>query len=123
MAQETRRREMMSDLTRLYDEADKLKEAGDYDDAVQRLSELLEQNDQYALAHSALAVLYGKLGDHERAVQHAQKVCELEPEDPFSFTALSVTYQRAFAGTQNRQYIQLAEDAMARSRMMGSVTR
>jgi tetratricopeptide (TPR) repeat protein len=113
----------MSDLTRLYDEADKLKEAGDNQAAVDKLSELLSQDDQYALAHSALAVLYGKLGDHERAVQHAEKVCELEPEDPFSFTALSVTYQRAFAGTQNQQYIQLAEDAMARSRMMGSAAR
>jgi tetratricopeptide (TPR) repeat protein len=112
----------MSELTQMYDEADRLKEAGEYQAAVGKLNDLLAKDQTFALAHSALAVLHGKLGDHEQAVQHAQRVCELEPQDPFSFTALSVTYQRAFAGTQNHQYIQLAEDAMARSRMMGSAT-
>ena len=41
-------------------------------------------------------------------------------EDPFSFTALSVTYQRAFAGTNNMQYIRMAEDAMEQSRILQS---
>ena len=59
-----------------------------------------------------------KLGRHEEAIQHARRVCELEPNDPFSFTALSVTYQRAFAGTNNMQYIRMAEDAMEQSRML-----
>jgi hypothetical protein len=65
-------------------------------------------------------VVLQKLGRHEEAIQHAQRVCELDPEDPFSFTALSVTYQRAFAGTNNMQYIRLAEDAMERSRILQS---
>jgi hypothetical protein len=42
----------------------------------------------------------------------------LEPNDPFSFTALSVTFQRAYAGTGNMQYIRLAEDAMEQSRIL-----
>jgi hypothetical protein len=67
------------------------------------------------LAHLALAVVYGRIGEHEKAVEHGERACELEPQDPFSYTAMSVTYQRAFAGTQNRQYIQMAENAMARA--------
>jgi tetratricopeptide (TPR) repeat protein len=102
----------------LYDEADRLKDAGQLDEAVARLNEALKQDPSYALAHAALAVIHQKAGRHEEAIENARKVCELEPGDAFSFTALSVTYQRAFAGTGNQAYIQLAEDAMARSRMI-----
>jgi tetratricopeptide (TPR) repeat protein len=102
----------------LYDEADRLKDQGQLDAAIGKLNELLAQDDAYALAHAALAVMYGKSGRHEDAIRHGQRVCELEPNDPFSFTAMSVTYQRAFAGGGNHAYIQLAEEAMARSRMI-----
>jgi tetratricopeptide (TPR) repeat protein len=105
----------MSDVVALYNEAEKLKDAGEYEAAIAKLNELLAQDDSYTLAHMALAVVYGKVNQHEEAVKHGQRACELEPEDPFSFTAMSVTYQRAFAGTQNHQYIQLAEDAMAKA--------
>ena len=110
----------MADPVALYDEADKLKDAGKLDEAVAKLNEALATDANYALAHSALAVVLQKLGRHEEAIQHAQKVCELEPDDPFSFTALSVTFQRAFAGTNNMQYIRMAEDAMERSRILQS---
>jgi tetratricopeptide (TPR) repeat protein len=110
----------MADPVALYDEADKLKDAGELDAAVAKLNEALEADPKYALAHAAMAVVLQKLGRHDEAIQHAQKVCELEPNDPFSFTALSVTFQRAFAGTQNMQYIRLAEDAMERSRILQS---
>lgn len=105
----------MSDVHELYDEADRLKEEGKHDEAIAKLQEIVAQDESYALAHAALAVLLGKLGKHADAVRHAKQVCELEPQDPFSFTALSVTYQRAFAGTNETQYIRLAEEAMARS--------
>lgn len=95
----------------LYSEAEKLKDSGDLEGAANKLSELLAQDARYALGHSALAVIYGRLGRHAEAVEHAMKVCELEPNDPFSFTALSVTCQRAGR-------IMEAEDAMARARMM-----
>lgn len=102
----------------LYDQADKLKDAGDLDGAVAKLHESLEQQEDYALAHAALAVVEQKRGNHEQGIKHAQKVTELEPDDAFSFTALSVTYQRAYAGTGDTSYIQLAEDAMERSRQV-----
>lgn len=95
----------------LYDQADKLKDAGQLEDAVAKYREIVAQDPNFALAHSALAVVCGRLGRHEEAVQHGRRVCELEPNDAFSFTALSVTYQRAGK-------IPEAEDAMARARMM-----
>ena len=108
----------MDATTELYNEADRLKDDGENEAALQKLEELLAQEDTHALAHSAMAVLYGKVGQHEKAIEHGLRVCELEPDDAFSFTALSVTYQRAFAGTNKQQYIQLAEDAMAKSKTM-----
>src|ERR1700753_3630716 len=102
----------MSNPVALYDEADKLKDQGKLEEAVAKLSEALAADPNYALAHSALAVIQQRLARHEEAIAHARKVCEIEPSDPFSFTALSVTYQRAFAGTNNMQYIRMAEDAM-----------
>jgi tetratricopeptide (TPR) repeat protein len=108
----------MADAAALYNEADKLKDAGKLEEAVAKLEEALVVDAGYALAHSGLAVLMQKQGKHEEAIEHAQMVCELEPADPFSFTALSVTYQRAYAGTGNHAYIQLAEEAMARSHML-----
>ncbi len=109
----------MADVVALYDEADRLKAAGELDAAAAKLNEALAVDESYALAHSALAVVMQRLGKHEEAIQHARRVCELEPGDPFSFTALSVTYQRAYAGTGEMGYIRLAEEAMERSRMMG----
>jgi tetratricopeptide (TPR) repeat protein len=110
----------MSDPVSLYDEADKLKDQGNIEGAAEKLREALKTDPSYALAHSALAVVLQKLGKHEEAIDHARRACELEPNDPFSFTALSVTYQRAFAGTNNQQYIRMAEDAMEQSRMLQS---
>lgn len=101
----------MATNEQLYDEADKLKDAGKLDEAAAKLGELLAQDANYALAHSALAVIYTRLRRHDEAIKHAQRTCELEPNDPFSFTALSVTYMRAGK-------IPEAEDAMARARMM-----
>ena len=111
----------MPNLHELYDEADRLKEAGSFDEAIAKLEEIVAHDDEYALAHSALAVLCGKTGRHADAIGHAKRVCELEPADPFSFTALSVIYQRAFAGTNQPQYIQLAEEAMAKSHMVQQI--
>ena len=105
----------MADPVALYDEADKLKDQGKLDDAVAKLKEALVADSNYALAHSALAVVLQRLSRHEEAIQHARRVCELEPNDPFSFTALSVTYQRAFEATQDRTFIFKAERATQQS--------
>ena len=92
----------------LYREADELKQAGKLDEAAKVLEKLVEQDPSYALAHSALAVICGRLNRHDDAIRHGLKVCELEPNEPFSFTAMSVTFQRAGK-------IPEAEDAMARA--------
>ena len=101
----------MASPEELYRQHEQLKDDGRPEDAVAKLEEILAQDPSYALAHAALAVLYGRLGRHEDAIRHGQKVCELEPNDAFSFTAMSVTFQRAGK-------IPEAEDAMARARMM-----
>ena len=84
---------------------------GKLDEAVAKFHEALEADASFALAHSALAVVYGKLDKHDDAIQHGLKVCELEPNDPFSFTAMSVTYVRAGR-------IPEAEEAMARAHQL-----
>ena len=108
----------MATSNELYDEADKLKDEGKLDEAAAKLKELLASDEKYTLAYAALAVVCGRLGNHEEAVAFSEKVCELEPKDPFSHTQLSVICQRAYAGTNDTAYIQQAEDAMARSRMI-----
>jgi tetratricopeptide (TPR) repeat protein len=105
----------VADLTTIYNEADRLKDEGKYEEAIARLTQLLDEDADYTLAHLALAVLYGKVGRHEEAVEHGRRACELEPNEAFNFTAMSVTYQRAFAGTRNPDYIRLAEEAMAKA--------
>ncbi len=108
----------MATTTELYNEAEVLKDDGQLDAAIEKLNEVLAANESHALAHSALAVLYGKVDQHDKAVGHALRTSELEPNDSFSWTALSVIYQRAYAGTNNQAFIQLAEDAMAKSQSM-----
>ena len=109
---------MSEEVVELYDAADKLKDEGKLEEAVEKLEQALSIDPDYALAHAALSVVRQRLGKHEEAVQHAQRVCELEPHDPFSFAALSVTFRRAYEGTNNMDYIRLAEDAMERSRQI-----
>ena len=101
----------MPDSHVLYDEADKLKDAGKLDEAAAKLNELLASDPNYALAHCALARLYTRMKRHQEAIGHALRACELEPNDPFNFTALSVTFQQAGK-------IPEAEEAMARARML-----
>ena len=106
----------MSDLHAKYNEVEKLIDEEKFSEAIEGLSEIVEADDSFVLAHLALARVYTKSGQHELAIRHGEKACELEPNDPFNFTALSVTYQRAWAGTENQQYIAKAEDAMAKAR-------
>lgn len=111
----------MADAEALYLEAEQLKDAGEHEAAVAKLQEALAVDPSHSLSHLTLAVLYGKLNEHDKAIEHGQKACEIEPNDVFAFTAMSVTYKRAFDGTQNPEYIQLAEDAMAKARMLQSM--
>ena len=94
-----------------YEAAETLKNAGDLAAAVQALGEVVADEPDFALAHSALAAWCTRLERHEEAVKHARRVCELEPKDPFSYPALSVACMRG-------GLIAEAEDALARSRTL-----
>jgi len=109
----------MSTAHELYTAAEKLKDAGQFPEAVAKLNEALALDETHVLSHLALAVLQGKLGQHEEAVKHAERAVQLEPNDTYNFTMLSVVYQRAWAATQDPRYIHLAEEAKARGAMMG----
>ena len=108
----------MSDIHAQYSDVEKLIDEEKYDEAVPGLTAIVEADDTFVLAHLALAKVYTQTGQHDLAISHAEKACELEPNDPFNFTALSVTFQRAWAGTQQDEYIGKAEEAMAKARML-----
>ena len=101
----------MPETHEIYDEGEQLKEEGKLEDAVAKFQEALQADANFPLAHFALAVALGQLGQHEKAVEHGEKAAQLEPTEPFSYTALSVTYQRAFEGTRDQRFIELAEHA------------
>ncbi|QDT93757.1 tetratricopeptide repeat protein [Gimesia algae] len=102
----------MSTPASLYDEAVKTYEGGDVEQAVEKLKEVLAIDENYTLAHSAIAVYYQKLGKFDEAIAHATKVTELDPDDYFSHMQLSVICQRCGR-------IQEAEDALAKAHSMG----
>lgn len=108
----------MSDVDSLYAEAEKLKDDGQMEAAEAKLNEILAIDESFVKAHLALSVVLTRLGRHDDAIKHCGRACELEPNEPFNYTAMSVTCQRAWAGTQDQKYIQMAEDAMAQSRML-----
>ena len=85
----------MPTVDQRYDEAIDLQQAGKLEEAVGKIEALVAEQPDYALAHAALSVFYGKLGRQDEAIEHARKVCELEPDDPFSFMAMSLVCQRA----------------------------
>ena len=107
----------MTEILKIEREADALREAKKFQEAVDKLKTLLELDEDFVRAHLALAILYSELGDAETSVKHGEKAVQLEPEDPFNRTALSITYQKAFELTRDPNYIQLAETAKERSHM------
>lgn len=108
----------MSDPIQLETEAGQLRSEGKYQEAAEKLLEAVATDPSFVRGHLALAVTYHMMGDYPKSIEHGEKACELEPNDPFNFTALSVTYRRAFAGTNDPKYIQLAEDAKYKADMM-----
>ncbi|MEZ6076771.1 MAG: tetratricopeptide repeat protein [Pirellulaceae bacterium] len=108
----------MTETMQKYNAAEKLKDEGKLDEAALLLNEILAEDPNHVLTHLTLGRIYTVQGKYDQAISHGQKACQIEPKEPFNFTAMSVTYQRAFAGTQEHQYIQLAEDAMAESRRL-----
>ena len=91
-----------------YDQAIELQQAGKLEEAVGALEQLLTEEPDYALAHAALSVFYGKMDRQAEAVEHARRVCELEPDDPFSFMAMSLICQKAGQIAEAEQALSIA---------------
>jgi tetratricopeptide (TPR) repeat protein len=108
----------MSDIHSRYNAVEKLIDEERFPEAIEGLQQIVADDETFVLGHLALARVFTKTGQHHEAIRHGERACELEPTDPFNFTALSVTYQRAWAGTQEREFITKAEDAMARARTL-----
>ena len=102
----------------LENEADALRSQGRHAEAIEKMQAALAIDEKFVRGHLALAVLYNSTQQYDLACRHGERACELEPGDTFNFVALSVTYQRAFEGTRDPQYIQKAEYAKARSHGM-----
>ena len=85
----------MASIDQRYDEAIALQQEGKLEEAVAALQQIVADASDFALAHAALSVFYGRLNRHDDAVVHACKVCELEPDDPFSYMSKSLVCQRA----------------------------
>lgn len=111
----------MSTIAERYNAAEKLKDQGKSQEAIEALESLLADEPNHVLSHLTLGRLYTLAGQFPKAIEHGLKACQLEPTEPFNFTALSLTYQRTFAGTQDHQYIALAEDARDEARRLESM--
>lgn len=96
----------------IYDEAIRLKDAGNLEGAVAKLQEVLAIDPLHTDTHSALAVYFQRLGKFDEAIEHARKVVEIAPNDAFSYTQMSVIYMRCGK-------IFEAEEAKARAHAMG----
>jgi len=105
----------MATSSQRYNAAEKLKDAGELAQAADMVEQLLTDDPNYVLGHMMLGKIYIDLGRFDDAIKHNEKAVELEPNEALNYSALSVSYQRAWEGTRDPRYIQMAEDAMARS--------
>ena len=101
----------MPTANELYDEAIKIKDAGNLEGAIAKLNEVLAVDPAHTDTHAALAVYYQRLHKPDEAIAHAKKVVELMPDDVFAYTQLSVIYMRCGK-------ILEAEDAKAKAHML-----
>jgi tetratricopeptide (TPR) repeat protein len=108
----------MSNVDELYKESEQLRREGKNDEAIAKLQEVLQLDDNHVLAHMALARLLCKAQRPLEAVPHSEKACQLEPNEFFNWAALSQTYQAAFEATQDRLFILKAEDAKTKSHQL-----
>ncbi len=63
----------MATVEQRYDEAIELQQQGKLEEAIGKLQALAADQPDYALAHAALSVFFGKLGRNDEAVEHAKK--------------------------------------------------
>jgi len=105
----------MSEILELEKQADALREEGKYDEAIEKIQQVLKIDPKFVRGHLALAVLYHHTKDYEKAVHHGEQANEIEPNDTFNIAALSVTYQRALAATGDMRFKEKAEEMLFRN--------
>jgi tetratricopeptide (TPR) repeat protein len=108
----------LATIKELYNEAEDLRDAGNYEDAIKKCDEILAIDDSYAMAHLALAHIYSGLGKAEDSVRHGERALALDSDDAQTYRVMSIVYRKAYESTQDMSFIQKAEDAMARANMM-----
>lgn len=57
--------------------------SGNYDLALEKARRALSQDDGYAPAHSAMAMIQAQRGDEAEAVKHFRRAMSLDPRDPY----------------------------------------
>jgi len=72
-----------------YDACVNKQKAGQIDEAIVMLCELIEQFPDYALAYAALGAYYTKKELYDDAMEFCKKYCEKAPNDPFGYSVLS----------------------------------
>jgi len=92
-----------------YDVCVEKQKAGQIDEAIVMLREIVEKFPDYALAYAALGAYYTKKELYDDAMECCKQYCEKEPADPFGYSILSSLSIRI-----GRR--QDAEDALLRSR-------
>jgi predicted Zn-dependent protease len=108
----------MSNVDEVFKHAEQLKREGKSAEAIEKLNEVLQLDNNHVLAHMTIARLLCKAQRPLEAVPHSEQACTLEPNEYFNWAALSQTYQQAFELTQDRMYILKAEDAKTRSHQL-----
>ena len=87
---------------------------GELAQAEHTLKQAVTLDDRFALAYTALGMVYERMRKLDDAIACAKKVCELEPKDPLSFTSLSIYYMK-------KQMIPEAEKAQAEATRLGII--
>ena len=78
-----------------YDEAMHLYSMGQYDDAIARLRQILEQDPVHFDAQLSLGMAYYRKGDFARAIEEGHKAEKLKPHEQLAHTNLSLFYMKA----------------------------
>jgi Flp pilus assembly protein TadD len=85
----------MSVLQQKYDDAMFDFSRGDYDAAIARLKEILEEDPQHFDAQLALGMAHYRKGDYDAAIAEGRKAEQLRPNEQLVHTNLSLFYMKA----------------------------
>ncbi len=85
----------MPELQEQYDEAMFAFSQGDYENAIQKLTAILEHDPLHFEAQLALGMAYYRKGDYEAAIREGHKAEQIKPHEQLVHTNLSLFYMKA----------------------------